>query len=457
MGAINTALSSDLRYCMEEVKREGNVYTGEKAKKRFLEEPCIFHRAEWDSLCVGDIISIPSYEELSKYIFVLDGGILHGKRQLDFRFLCKVESDGKIRCVWFNPFIFIRRVLLFDKDLKPLGKFTDDSVCDWSGKGLKDNYWNVSYTFRKHNALYDALFSIAGCKIKVVSCRECDTCTLSKQEYNNDGSRKIVPKTTKIFDYVIFSGPDYAPGTKNVHKITFVIDEEEIASINLKAGDLVIPPTTEIRENYLFQGWEHLPEKMPEADIFIYGNYVKNVFQVTYIIDGEEFATECIKSGDLLIRPEVMNRENFHFSGWKDCPSNMPEHDIIVYGHYERNIHIVTYIIDDETFGEDIAEAGTDLNTKEAPPKHGHKFSGWENLPSVMPDHDLVLKGHYIPLRFKITYYINNRKYAMQSVDYGSSVNPLPVPEDMNGFHWDSLPDKMDAMDIEVNIIKEKI
>lgn len=456
MGAINSALS-DLRYCMEEVKHRGNVYTGEEAKKRFLEEPCIFHRAEWDSLCVGDIISIPSYEELSKYIFVLDGGILHGKRQLDFRFLCKVESDGKIRCVWFNPFIFIRRVLLFDKDLKPLGKFTDDSVCDWSGKGLKDNYWNVSYTFRKHNALYDALFSIAGCKIKVVSCRECDTCTLSEQEYNNDGSRKIVPKTTKIFDYVIFSGPDYAPGIDNIYKISFVVEDKEFASFNLKAGELVVSPEVEDRKKYKFQGWEHCPTYMPEADIFVYGYYVRSFFKLTYVLDGEVISNEQVEAGAVVVPPEVKKREYYHFVGWKDCPSTMPEADIVVNGHYERNIHIVTYIIDNEIFREEIIEAGKELYAIDVPQKRGHEFSGWESLPRVMPDHDLKLKGQYKPLRFTITYFINDKKYAVQSVQYDSLVNPLPIPEDMVGFHWDSLPDKMDAMDIEVNLIKEKI
>lgn len=53
------------------------------------------------------------------------------------------------------------------------------------------------------------------------------------------------------------------------------------------------------------------------------------------------------------------------------------------------------YMVDGVEFARQTQEAGTAITPLAAPEKEGHTFSGWQNLPEVMPENDVVVTGTF--------------------------------------------------------------
>lgn len=353
------------------------------------------------SLSKGDTIYIPDAEGeqslFDKAFFANEKTDYNGNSGIvDFGVVCCVHRSYKpIGIPLFFSKIKIHRIATLNPnttdetpDEKRNYPLEDDFHSDWNGKGLMDSHNNANIIVSQFNgSVYLALKQLAGYTLKVVNCR-----TIRTWGQRRNGEFNALQK--KVYDLMIISGPKYSNEVQDIHNVTFFIDDRKIAQYPFKVGAIVFSPEAEKRDNYQFTGWEHCPLYMPDADLFIYGNYKKNIFQVTYILDGE-------------------------------------------------------------TFMKKQAEAGSQLCKYDVPQKRGHIFSGWEDMPETMPNNDLVLNGHYMPLKYKITYLINERKYAEQNILFDSVIRPIPVPEDQKGYHWDGLPLKMDAMNIQVKLVKD--
>lgn len=58
--------------------------------------------------------------------------------------------------------------------------------------------------------------------------------------------------------------------------------------------------------------------------------------------------------------------------------------------------HTVTYMVDGEIYGEvETVNAGDKITPREEPSKDGYTFSGWSDIPAVMPDNDIVISGTF--------------------------------------------------------------
>jgi len=55
----------------------------------------------------------------------------------------------------------------------------------------------------------------------------------------------------------------------------------------------------------------------------------------------------------------------------------------------------LTYLIDGETYKSYDMEYGTSITAESEPVKEGYMFSGWSEIPETMPDHDVVVTGHF--------------------------------------------------------------
>ena len=61
-----------------------------------------------------------------------------------------------------------------------------------------------------------------------------------------------------------------------------------------------------------------------------------NMFTVTYIVDGEVYATDSIAYGDEVVLIDEPVREGYTFSGWSEVPTIMPAEDITVTGTFTK-------------------------------------------------------------------------------------------------------------------------
>ena len=74
----------------------------------------------------------------------------------------------------------------------------------------------------------------------------------------------------------------------------------------------------------------------------------------------------------------------------------MPDRDIIVYGSYAVNEYTITYIVDGEVFATDSIAYGSEITLREQPTKEGYTFSGWSEAPTTMPARDITIEGTFI-------------------------------------------------------------
>ena len=152
------------------------------------------------------------------------------------------------------------------------------------------------------------------------------------------------------------------------------------------------------KEGYTFSGWSEAPATMPAEDVVIEGTFAVNHYIVTYIVDGEVYATETIAYGSEIILRDEPTKEGYSFSGWSEAPATMPAEDVTIEGSFAVNYYTVTYIVDGEVYATETVAYGSEITLIEAPTKDGHTFSGWSEAPGSMPAEDVVVEGYFTPI-----------------------------------------------------------
>ena len=164
-----------------------------------------------------------------------------------------------------------------------------------------------------------------------------------------------------------------------------------------------------------------IPNVMPAEDVVINGTYTVNSYNVTYKVDGEEFATDSIAFGSAITLREEPTKEGYTFSGWSEAPETMPAEDVTIEGTFAVNSYVVKYIVDGEEFATDSIAFGSEITLREEPTKEGYTFSGWSEAPETMPAEDIVIEG---------TFTVNS---YMGVDDILEDKDGLPIIFDLNG------------------------
>ena len=118
-----------------------------------------------------------------------------------------------------------------------------------------------------------------------------------------------------------------------VYTLTYYVDGVEYKSATYSYGAGIIPEAEPIREGYTFSGWSYIPETMPAEEVNVTGYFTINQYTITYVIDGEEYATEMIDFGSKVDPPTPPSKDGFDFA-WEEYPETMPAHDITINGAY---------------------------------------------------------------------------------------------------------------------------
>ena len=201
---------------------------------------------------------------------------------------------------------------------------------------------------------------------------------------------------------------------------------------------------------------------VPSAALNSYRNatYWKDFYEITdikfstltYYVDGEVFRTfKNIKELTPITPQAAPNNEDREFSGWSEIPEVMPDHDVNVYGSFR---YVITYRFEQMDPIQMSFFSGEDIKLPEIDKKEGHHVE-WTGLPEdmVMPGSDLTVWGKYVPSQYVITYMVEDELYTTQTVDYGSTITPPnDVPERYAYvFEWEKYPATMPARDITIN------
>jgi len=182
--------------------------------------------------------------------------------------------------------------------------------------------------------------------------------------------------------------------TVNKYLVSFKIGDEVIASDSLEYGSSIIAPVAPEKEGHTFMGWSELPATMPAEDVTVTGTFKVNTYAVTYVVDGVTVATDSVVYGTAVALIDELEKEGYSFS-WSEAPETMPANDITITGEWSINSYLVTYIIDGEVYATDSVEYGAAITLPEVPEKENSTFE-WEEAPTTMPASDVTIYGNYV-------------------------------------------------------------
>ena len=240
--------------------------------------------------------------------------------------------------------------------------------------------------------------------------------------------------------------------TVNTYNVIYVVDGEEYKRVEVAYGAEIPAEAAPEREGYTFSGWSEVPATMPAGNVTVTGSFTVNSYTITYMLDGEEFATDEVEFGSAVTAPEVPDREGYTFNGWADVPETMPARDLTISGSYTVNTYSVIYVVDGEEYKRVEVAYGSEIPAEAAPEREGYTFSGWSEVPATMPAEDVTVTGSFTVNTYTITYMVDGEVYATVDVEYGQAVEPLgePVREGYVFSGWSGLPETMPAEDVVV-------
>lgn len=117
------------------------------------------------------------------------------------------------------------------------------------------------------------------------------------------------------------------------HKVVFILDEDTVATYDVAVGGEITIPSITVPEGYTFSGWSEIPEVMPDSDVTVRGSLLINQYTITYMVDGEVYATSTVDYNSYITPPTPPDKEGYAFE-WEEYPERMPAHDITISGKY---------------------------------------------------------------------------------------------------------------------------
>ena len=238
----------------------------------------------------------------------------------------------------------------------------------------------------------------------------------------------------------------------NKFTITYIVDNKVETIDTVECGNNIVLIDAPVKEGHTFSGWSEAPEIMPTKNITVEGSFTVNSYTVTYIVNGEVYATDSIAYGDEVVLIDEPVREGHTFSGWSKAPATMPAEDITVEGKFTVNSYIVIYIVDGNVYETFTLEYGAEIpNIKEPDAKEGYTFS-WSEVPATMPAENITITGSFTVNSYTVTYKVDGEVYATDSVSYGSEIVLIeePTKEGYTFSGWSEIPATMPAEDVTV-------
>jgi uncharacterized repeat protein (TIGR02543 family) len=130
--------------------------------------------------------------------------------------------------------------------------------------------------------------------------------------------------------------------------LTYVLDGKVYHTESLAEGEVITPLEEPTKEGYTFSGWSEMPGTMPADNVTITGTFAVNQYNVTFMIDGAEFATVAVNYGESITIPEVPAREGYTFAWADEIPETMPAKDIIINGAYSIIDGVSDVVVENE-------------------------------------------------------------------------------------------------------------
>jgi uncharacterized repeat protein (TIGR02543 family) len=188
-----------------------------------------------------------------------------------------------------------------------------------------------------------------------------------------------------------------------------MVDGAVYKTVTYDFGTTITPEAAPNKEGYTFSGWSTIPETMPAKDVTITGTFTKGAYKLTYMVDEAVYKTVTYDFGTTITPEAAPTKEGYTFSGWSEIPSTMPAKDITITGSFTINKYKLTYMVDGTEYKSYDIEYDAIITPEAEPTKEGYTFSGWSEIPSTMPAHDVEVTGTFT----QVVYVIDDVTYEI--------------------------------------------
>ena len=267
------------------------------------------------------------------------------------------------------------------------------------------------------------------------------------KEGHTFGGWSEIPATMPAKD-VIINGSF----TVNNYAVTYFVDGEEYKTVEVAFGDTIVTIEAPTKEGHTFGGWSEAPLTMPAKDVTINGSFTVNSYIISFIVDGNVVSTDTIEYSVTINAPNIAEREGYTFAWVDEIPAIMPAKDIVINGSFTINSYKLTYVVDGKDYQTMEVVYGDSIIAIATPSKEGYTFSGWIEIPATMPAEDVTVNGSFTVNFYTITYIVDGELYQTVEVAYGEEIIAIdsPVKEGYTFSGWSEIPTIMPAGDIVV-------
>ncbi|MBP5503145.1 MAG: BspA family leucine-rich repeat surface protein [Bacteroidales bacterium] len=245
----------------------------------------------------------------------------------------------------------------------------------------------------------------------------------------------------------------YAKYTHTKFTATFYIDGTKQSTSQYFYDEAITYPTPDDKTGYDFSGWSPSPTTMPDNDVDFYSSFIPQKFKLVF----KDGAT-VVKSIDFPFNEDITTvvPEKEHYSYNFELPSSgklMPASDLTINGNFVINCHIIAFKVDGKLVSEEEYRYGATISIPAAPAaKEGYKFSGWNDVPATMPDHDVVIEASYIPNTHFVTFTIDDEVIETVTTAYNIPIsNIVPKKEGYVFVPSDGSPTTVPDNDITIS------
>lgn len=245
------------------------------------------------------------------------------------------------------------------------------------------------------------------------------------------------------------------------YKIYYYINNELVNTDEYYYGDKIEVYVPEISENISFSGFENVPVYMKDYDLYVYGTTSNIVYLLSFVVDNEVINSKYYESGEeisLLPGPE---KKGYIFVRWKNAEDVMPNSDLTLIAEYKAIEYKITYYVDNKVLYTDYYKYNEEVEKRSNEVKEGYLFSGWDEIPEMMPAENVVVHASFTPITYSVYYYVNDTLYQVDEYKYGEVIN-LPANIYVEGYNfikWDINSSQliMESQDMAINAILEEI
>ena len=231
--------------------------------------------------------------------------------------------------------------------------------------------------------------------------------------------------------------------------VKFMLDDTLIWQGDVVVGTKIPVPEVPQKEGYAFSGWNNFVEVMPPYSFTAHGTYIRKRYTITFLDVDRVIETKEYVYGTKITPPEEPARQGLLVIGWEGMPRTMPARDLRISARYGGEKFRVSYLVEGELIASEEVDVGVKLSPPVEPMRDGYLFTGWQNMPEFMPDHDVIVTGGFGVHTYSVTYKVNGIIWRIDHYEPGEKITPPDPPEQLHEtfVRWRNFTDTMPDYD----------